>query len=94
MYKIEQEKVTFEFEGINGKHYSVPTIQDIPLPQFREMQKRINEAGDDREDEAIYATIDLIEAYAKGSTKDLTLRQATQLVKAYIAGEEQTLGES
>jgi hypothetical protein len=93
MYQVEEESHVFEFER-GGKEYSVPCLQDIPLDTFKEMQKRIDEAGEERESEAIYATLDLIEAYAKGSTKGMSMRQATNLVKAYIAETGDNLGES
>lgn len=94
MYTIDERPRTFDFER-GGKTYSIPTLQDIPLDVFRAMQKRIREAADDeREEEAVYATLDLIEGLAKGATKGLSFRQAAALVTAYVNYDGGDMGES
>lgn len=96
MYVIEEERRLFEFER-GGEQYAIPCLQDLPLKVFKAMQERVSSASDEeREQEAVYAALDIIEGFAPGATDGLSLRQATSLIQAYVAygGEDVTLGES
>lgn len=95
MYKVEtSEAAQFEFE-IDGKAYSIPRRESLPMPVFRKMRKRISEAEDQAE-EAINAVFDLFDEFAPGALDSLTFEQAISLASAYTNGESEgdTLGES
>ena len=94
MYTVEKGKApVFEFE-VDGKAYAIPARESLPMPTFRKIRKRIQDA-DNKAEEAIDAMFDLIEEFAPGAMDSLTFEQALKLVNAYTHdGEEPTLGES
>lgn len=94
MYKVENNAEPFEFE-VDGKAYAVPTMQNLPLKTFREIQKTIRSAKDGTTEEtAVYALLDMFESLAPGCTDTLTFAQALELMKAYTSFNGESLGES
>lgn len=96
MYKVEtSEAAQFEFE-IDGKAYSIPRRESLPMPVFRKMRKRISEAENQAE-EAINAIFDLFDEFAPGALDSLTFEQALKLSNAYTSDKDDegdSLGES
>ncbi len=94
MYVVEKgESVGFQFE-VDGKTYEVPRRESLPMPKFREIRARIQDA-DNQAEEAINAMFDLFDEYAPGVLDKMTFEQALKLVNAYsTAGDEEPLGES
>lgn len=95
MYSISTgEARRFEFE-VDGKAYSVPHRESLPMPKFREIRKRIDGA-ENKAEEAIDTMFDLFDEYAPGALDSLTFEQAIQLVNAYTTGADggDSLGES
>lgn len=94
MYKVENNAEPFEFE-IDGNVYAVPTMQNLPLKTFREIQSKIRKAKDGTTEEtAVYALLDMFESIAPGCTESLTFTQALDLMKAYTSYNGESLGES
>lgn len=92
MYKVENSAELFEFE-VDGKQYSIPTLTNLPMKKFREIQRRIRGAKDGlKEEEAVYSLLDVFDELAPGSTDSLTYIQAAKLVKEYTTGNDE-LGE-
>ena len=96
MFKLEdskQDDFMFEFEG---KTYSIPSRNSLPLSTFKAMRKAINAAKDP--EEAVFDEVmKLFDEYAPEVTKKITLAQAMELFKAYANDEtddEASLGES
>lgn len=94
MYTIEKsDGKRFEFE-VDGKVYSVPMRESLPMPKFREIRKRISES-DNPAEVAIDMVFELFDEYAPGVLDSLTFEQALKLVNAYSSGGDgETLGES
>ena len=94
MYKVEKNTEAFEFE-VDGKEYSVPTMQNLPLKAFREIQAKVRNAQDGTTEEtAVYAMLDMFEELAPGCTETLTFSQALDLMKAYTDYNGEDLGKS
>ena len=94
MYKVENNAEPFEFE-IDGKTYAIPTMQNLPLKTFREIQRTIRNAQEGTTEEtAVYALLDMFETLAPGCTESLTFSQAFDLMKAYTSYNGDSLGES
>ena len=83
MYKVDTSVETFEFD-VDGKEYSIPTMQNLPLKVFREIQSKVRGANDGMTEEtAVYALLDTFETLAPGCTETLSFAQAVDLMKAY-----------
>lgn len=92
MYAVEpSEAQGFEFK-IGEKTYSVPRHDALPMPTFRKIRKRIQEA-DDPGEEGVNALFDLFDEFAPGALDSLTFEQAIKLVNAYTNGEGDDMGE-
>ena len=94
MFKLEKSGAkTFDFE-FEGKKYSVPSRQSLPVSTFRSMRKAINES--DNQEEALFDEVmKLFDKYVPAVMKKIDLSQAMELFKAYSTEDDgASLGKS
>lgn len=94
MFKLDgSESRTFDFE-FDGKSYSVPSRESLPLPKFRAIRRALAEA--DNAEEALFDEImKLFDEHVPEVMERIDLGQAMALFKAYsTGGDEADLGES
>lgn len=93
MFTIDTaEKHVFEF-SFEGEVYSLPARESLGIKWMRELKKRFD-AAEDKQEEAVWAMLDLIEEYVPEVFDKLTFEQALQLVTAYTTDEGASMGES
>lgn len=90
MFIVDENKQMFDF-AYNGKEYSIPAYKDLPLDDLKALNDEM-QAADDKDAALLFGVLALIERNAKGSTKNISARQAAALVNAYVKGDE--LGEA
>ena len=94
MFKLEDSKAkTFDFE-YEGKTYSVPSRNSLPMTKFREIRKALAESGNS--EEVLFDEImKIFDEYIPEVMERIDLGQAMELFKAYsIEDEGASLGES
>lgn len=94
MFKLESSKAkTFDFE-FEGKTYSVPSRQSLPMSTFRGIRKAI--ADSDNSEETLFDEImKLFDEYVPDVMARIDLGQAMVLFQAYSVDDDgASLGES
>lgn len=94
MFKLEDSKAkTFDFE-FEGKTYSVPSRDSLPMSTFRSIRKALAESGNS--EEVLFDEImKLFDEYAPDVMDRICLEQAMKLFQAYsLEDDGASLGES
>ena len=94
MFKLEDSRAkTFDFE-FEGKTYSVPSRNSLPMTKFREIRKALSESGNS--EEVLFDEImKIFDEYIPEVMERIDLGQAMELFKAYsVEDEGASLGES
>ena len=94
MFKLESSKAkTFDFE-YEGKTYSIPSRESLPMARFREIRAAL--ADSDNSEEVLFDEImRLFDEYVPDVMASIDLGQAMELFKAYSSDDDgANLGES
>ena len=94
MFKLEDSKAkTFDFE-FDGKTYSVPSRDSLPMSTFRSIRKALAESGNS--EEVLFDEImKIFDEYIPEVMERIDLGQAMELFKAYsVEDDGASLGES
>lgn len=94
MFKLEESKAkTFDFE-YEGKTYSVPSRNSLPMSTFRAIRAALAESGGS--EEVLFDEImKIFDEYIPDVMERIDLGQAMELFKAYsVEDEGASLGES
>lgn len=94
MFKLDASTAkTFDFE-YDGKTYSIPSRESLPMSTFRSIRKAIAES--DNSDEALFDEImKLFDEYVPEVMERIDLGQAMELFKAYSSEDDgASLGKS
>lgn len=94
MFKLEDSKAkTFEFE-FDGKTYSVPSRESLPMSTFRAIRAALAESGGS--EEVLFDEImKIFDEYIPEVMERIDLGQAMELFKAYsVEDDGASLGES
>ena len=82
MYKLEGSKAkTFDFE-YDGKTYSVPSRESLPMSTFRAIRKAIAES-DSPEETGFDEIMKLFDEYIPEVMENIDMGQALELFRAY-----------
>lgn len=95
MYQVEKKGELFEFKsGDSKKKFAIPRLGDLPIKEYRRLQKTVRDADpDEREEIAVDMFLDIFEKYAPGSTDELTPNTLQGLISAYSNQDGESLGE-
>ena len=94
MFKLDESKAkTFDFE-FEGKTYSVPSRNSLPMRTFREIRKALSDSNNS--EEALFDEImKVFDEYIPEVMERIDLGQAMELFKAYsVEDDGESLGES
>ena len=94
MFKLDESKAkTFDFE-FEGKTYSVPSRNSLPMRTVREIRKALSDSNNS--EEALFDEImKVFDEYIPEVMERIDLGQAMELFKAYsVEDDGESLGES